>query len=522
MMSWDDEHSTLRLWARDASLWTSTDESQWMGWLDAVGSSLSAESELTDFADEIRREGVRHILLLGMGGSSLCARVFQKTFGATNFLVLDSTDPAQIRACESQIDLNKTLCLVSSKSGSTLETQLLFQHFRTRVKHFVAITDPDSPFEKTALDSGFRKIFHGIPPIGGRYSALSNFGMVPAALMGLDLKKLLGRAYDMFHACGPTLAEHENPGVMLGKFLGENAALGQDKLTLLISPQMLELGSWLEQLIAESTGKNGKGIIPIDREKLQPPEHYGSDRIFAYIRLNGDSNAELDAFAKAVEKVGHPVFRITCHDLYDLGAEFFRWEFATAVAGSILGINPFNQPDVEATKKATTLSLTARAETSELPWIPASAGMTKIGLTLAELLNSIKEDDYFSICAFIEMNDAHEAILQEIRNLILAHKRVATSLGFGPCFLHSTGQLHKGGPNTGVFLQITCDDAIDIEIAEQKFSFSLVKEAQANADLSVLLERGRRCSQHHIRGDLMQGLVALKTEVQSLLQSGRG
>lgn len=556
---WRAAGKVRRLWQRDASLWTGTDEASWLGWLDIAESQLAHAESLKQLAEEIKRENFTDILLLGMGGSSLCPEVLEKTFGPiTGFPrlhVLDSTDPAQIKAIETQVNLAKTLFVVSSKSGTTLEPNIYKQYFFERVKQaigaekagsrFVAITDPGSKMQQVAEADHFRNIFHGVPSIGGRYSALSNFGMVPAALMGLDTAKFLDRTEEMVQACASSVPVHENPGVVLGTVLGTAASNGRDKITIITSPGISDLGAWLEQLLAESTGKQGKGIVPVDREALASPDVYGSDRVFVYIRLDSAPDAAQDARVAALEQAGQPVVRISVGDTYDLGQEFFRWEIATAVAGSILGINAFNQPDVEASKIATR-SLTEQYEkTGSLPAEKAffessgkEAGIKLFtdsknadalakavgnGKSLAGYLrahlNRLNAGDYFALLAYIQMNPEHEARLQEIRHAVRNQKRVATCLGFGPRFLHSTGQAYKGGPNSGVFLQVTCDDSADLRVPGQKYTFGTVKAAQARGDFQVLAERGRRALRIHLGKDLQSGLAALTAAVGQALDA---
>ena len=549
---WQSGGKMKRLWDRDASLWTSTDESNWLGWLDIVEEQSAQQEHLQKFAKEVQTRGFEHILLLGMGGSSLCPEVLRMTFGHIPHFpvlhVLDSTDPAQVKAFEHQIDISKTLFIVSSKSGSTLEPNIFKQYFFERTKqtlgghkaggHFIAITDPGSKMQQVADSDKFLHVFFGRPSIGGRYSALSNFGMIPAAAIGLDTKKFLSRAAEMVRACGPSAAVQENSGAALGVILGAAATAGRDKVTIITSPGISDLGAWLEQLLAESTGKIGKGIIPVDRERLGSPDVYGNDRLFAYLRLENDAHTDQDATLDALEKAGQPVVRITMPDTYDLGAEFFRWEIATAVAGAIIGINAFNQPDVEASKLATR-SLTSEYEKtgslpSEKPFFEDSgiklfsneknaAELTKAATDkslagyLKAHLSRIKAGDYFAVLAYIQMNAEHEQALQEIRHGVRDSKHVATCLGFGPRFLHSTGQAYKGGPNTGVFLQITCDDSVQLPVPGQKYTFGIVKAAQARGDFQVLAERGRRALRLHLAGDLKAGLARLQSAVQAAL-----
>jgi len=545
---WQSKGKVKKLWDRDASLWTGDDESKWLGWLDVVDEQKAQHEQLDKLAKEVRARGFEHILLLGMGGSSLCPEVLRMTFGRIPHFptlhVLDSTDPAQVKAFEHQIEIPKTLFIVSSKSGSTLEPNIFKQYFFERTKqvvgsdkvgsHFIAVTDPGSKMQQVAEHDKFLHIFFGRPSIGGRYSALSNFGMVPAAAMGLDTKKFLDRADEMVRACGAGVSVEENSAVVLGIILGSAAVSGRDKVTIITSHGIADLGAWLEQLLAESTGKIGKGVIPVDREHLSTPDVYGNDRLFVYLRLENEADAEQDAKVAAIEKAGHPVVRITMADIYDLGAEFFRWEIATAVAGSIIGINAFNQPDVEASKVATR-ALTTEYETkgslpAEKPILESdgiklftdeknaaelakAAGEKSLAGYLKAHLNRIHAGDYFAVLGYIQMNAEHEQSLQAVRHAVRDKKHVATCLGFGPRFLHSTGQAYKGGPNSGVFLQITCDDAVELPVPGQKYTFGVVKAAQARGDFQVLAERGRRALRVHLGKDLKNGLAALQAAV---------
>ena len=481
--------------------------------------------------------GFTDALLLGMGGSSLCVEVLGLSFGDQpgfpKMHVLDSTDPAQIRAIESQIDVKKTLFIVSSKSGSTLEPNIFKQYFFERNgrdgSHFFAITDPGSKMQQVAEGDHFHGIFFGLPSIGGRYSALSDFGMVPGAVMGIDTTKFLEGAAAMELACSPCSPVEKNPGVLLGILLGTLAKGGRDKVTIVASPGIHDLGAWLEQLLAESTGKDGKGLVPVDREKPGRPEVYGKDRIFVYARLESGADPEQDRAIEAIAAAGQPVIRITLKSAYDLGQEFFRWEMATAVAGSIIGINAFNQPDVEASKIATKKLTTEFEEKGSLPaekpalvedGLSLFAGKAPKSLdsALLEHFSSIKSGDYFALLAYIQMNEEHEAALQDIRMSVRDKKRVATCLGFGPRFLHSTGQAYKGGPNTGVFLQITADDAEDLQVPGQKYTFGVVKAAQARGDLQVLVERGRRALRIHLGSDVRAGLAKLTAAIGRALK----
>ena len=546
---WKKNNKVARLWQKDASLWTGADESNWLGWLTITEEQLARIAAFKQIADDVRKARFKHALLLGMGGSSLCPEVLRMTFGKIRgypeLHVLDSTDPAQIKAVEAKLDLKSTLCIVSSKSGSTLEPNIYKQYFFERVKtkvgekevgnRFIAITDPGSKLQQVAERDKFRKVFMGVPSIGGRYSALSNFGMAPAAVMGLDVAKFLKNTEEMVQACGASSPADANPGVILGNILGVAATHGRDKLTIIASPGIFDLGAWLEQLIAESTGKNGKGIIPVDRERPARPATYGNDRVFAYIRLASKPNKAQDAAVAALEKAGHPVVRITLPNAYNLGQEFFRWEIATAVAGSIMGINAFNQPDVEASK-IETRKLTSEYEATgklppEAPFFEdkgiklfadeKNAGALKGGATLAGVLQThlsrLGAGDYFAVLGYLPMNPANEKVLQEIRHAVRDNKKVATVLGFGPRFLHSTGQAYKGGPNSGVFLQITCDDAKDLPVPGQKYTFGVVKAAQARGDFAVLAERGRRALRVHLGKNLKGELAKLAKAVQQAL-----
>ncbi|NOT57814.1 MAG: bifunctional transaldolase/phosoglucose isomerase [Deltaproteobacteria bacterium] len=553
LAEWRTRKHIQRLWARDASVWTGTDEGQWLGWLSIVEEQRAHCSELEHFAQETRTAGFRHALVLGMGGSSLCPEVLTHAFGqqagCPRLHVLDSTDPAQVMTTERGIDLAHTLFIVASKSGSTLEPNIFKQYFFERVRRtvgaheagqrFVAITDPGSKMQQVAESDGFRRIFFGVPSIGGRYSALSSFGMVPAAVMGLDVRRFLDRTAKMVKVCGPESSLEDNPGVVLGTILGVAAHAGRDKMTVLASPRIADLGTWLEQLVAESTGKDGKGIIPVDREPLGSLATYGTDRLFVYVRFAPAPDVDQDAFVAALERAGQPVVRIVVNDVYDLGQEFFRWEIATAVAGAILGINPFNQPDVEASKVETRQLTTAYEQTGALPAeaplyegqeialftddknaaaLRASlSGAPSLASYLRAHLQRIHAGDYCALLAYLEMDEVHLALLQAMRRHIRDHKQVATCVGFGPRFLHSTGQAYKGGPNSGVFLQITCDDAIELPVAGQRYTFGVVKAAQARGDFQVLADRQRRVLRVHLGKDVPAGLATLRTALAEAL-----
>ena len=514
---WSESEKIIRIWEKDASVWTSDDEAKWLGWLDIVDEELGDLEKYRAFASDIRSAGFEQVLLMGMGGSSLCPEVLAMTFGKRHFHILDSTDPAQVKSVESKLDLAKTLFIVASKSGSTLEPNCFKQYFFDKVsqnssepgKQFVAITDPGSKMEKIATDDGFRHIFYGKPAIGGRFSALSAFGLVAAVSMGMEAQYFWKSAKKMVSACRDGDAR-SNPGALLGLILGACHKHGRDKLTIFTSPAFRDVGAWLEQLIAESTGKDSVAIIPVDREPILDTANYGDDRIFVSLGLEGERSVDLTQFSQR-----HPVVQISLAEAADLGQEFFRWEFATAVAGAVMGINPFNQPDVEAAKIETRKLTDEFEESGELPdeepffsqdgisLFSSPDYATKIGgesveAILKSHLSNIREGDYFALLAYLEMSERNERLLQSFREKVLHKYRAATCLGFGPRFLHSTGQAYKGGPNTGVFLQITCDDAEDLPVPGQKYTFGIVKAAQARGDFQVLLDRDRRALRLHL------------------------
>ncbi|PYS65578.1 MAG: transaldolase [Acidobacteria bacterium] len=548
---WDTEDKVRRLWERDASLWTNGDEGKWLGWLSIVDEQQRSIRRFPNFSLEVKDAGFSHILLLGMGGSSLCPEVMSRSFGKIEGFpalhVLDSTDPAQIKTLENKIDPANTLFIVSSKSGSTLEPNIFKQYFFDRVRQvvgddevgnrFIAITDPGSKLRQEAEADRFRKIFLGVPSIGGRYSALSDFGLAPAAAMGVDVAKFLDRTHEMVKVCGADVSARNNPGVILGALLGVAHNQGRDKTTIIASPGIHDLGAWLEQLLAESTGKSGKGLVPVDREPTASPETYGDDRVFVYLRLDADADAEPDVAMEAIKDAGQPIVRIAVDDVYNLGQEFFRWEIATAVAGSIIGINPFDQPDVEASKLATRKLTGEYEENGSLPAetpifegdgiklfadernataLNEAASESSLHGYLKAHRDRLAEGDYFALLAYVEMNDNHETSLQSMRRAVRDRRRVATCLGFGPRFLHSTGQAYKGGPNTGVFLQITCEDAFDVPVPGQKYTFGVVKAAQARGDFEVLAARGRRALRVHLGADVKSGLQQLQTAIASV------
>ena len=546
---WRAEGKGRRLWKRDASVWTNHDEAKWLGWLDAVEREQDALKLYQRFADAVKRAKFTDAVVLGMGGSSLGPEVLATTFkqvkGFPKLHILDSTDPAQVRRVEKSINLTRTLFIVSSKSGGTTEPNALMDYFFARVEkvsgqkpgvHFIAVTDPGSSLEKVARQRNFIHVFHGEPSIGGRYSVISPFGLVPAAAAGIDLKKFLAAAGAMAHACGADVPPHENPGIQLGLALGAAARAGRHKVTLSASNQIEDFGAWTEQLISESTGKNGRALIPLADEPLGKPDVYGDDRIFVDLALKGDTSRE--AALKALEQAGHPVIRIAVTDAAHIGQEFFRFEMATAVAGSVIGVNPFDQPDVEAAK-VKTRELTAAFEKSgalpqEEPLVTDGNLAVYTDRNNAEALREagangtveswlkahfsrIESGDYAALLAYIDHNDKDIAALQKARIAIRDNKHVATCVGFGPRFQHSTGQAYKGGPNTGVFVQITADDAKDLPVPGQTASFGIIKAAQARGDFDVLTERDRRALRLHIKGDVSKGLAAINSAVAKAL-----
>ena len=545
--SWRRDGNVRRLWAGDAGLWTDADEASWLGWLRVAEEEGRCVESFSRLSEDVSRQGFTHAVLLGMGGSSLGPQVLAETFGPQKghprLLVLDSTDPAQIRTIESMIDPARTLFIVSSKSGTTLEPNILERYFFERARgavgddeagsRFIAVTDPGSKLEAVAERGRFRHVAFGQPSIGGRYSVLSDFGLIPAAVAGLDITRLLDNARRAMRSCAARVPPADNPAVVLGTVLGVLGKAGRNKVTIVASPGVADFGAWLEQLLAESTGKDGKGLIPVDAEPLGAPEVYGNDRLFVSIRLSDEEDRGREAALSALERAGQPVVRIVLSDRYHIAQQFFHWELATAVAGSILGINPFDQPDVEASKDRTRKLTTAYEESGALPVeealirdgdltlfagdnVPLGHGGT-LADYLGHHLDQVRDGDYCALLAYVERNKVHWDALQKIRLLIRDRKRVATCLEFGPRFLHSTGQAYKGGPNTGVFLQITCDDATDIAVPDRKYTFGVVKAAQARADLEVLVQRGRRALHIHLGPHVAAGLAQLESAVAKVL-----
>ena len=538
---WNSAGNTARLWRRDASLWTNSDESQHLHWLNAVDEQLADLSKFKALAAEVKEDGFTHLLLLATGESSLAPDVFRHTFGnqseAPELLVLDSTDPLQVVSIRSEIDLPRTLFCISSKSGAAVETDTLLKYFFNEATavlgdragdHFIAITDPGSELESKAAALGFRRVYHDIPGACGRFSAFSNLGLIPHAAAGYDTEKLLKRAKLMVDAAKNEDAA-DNPAVLLGLILATAAKLGRDKVTLICSSSIYSLGVWLEQLLAESTGKDGRALIPIDREPIAEPESYGQDRIFAYLKHTNDGDRDIDEHVSELEGLGQPVVRIVLEDLNDIAQAMFQWSIATAVAGAVLDINPFNQPEVAASNLAGNTLISDYVKHGALPHetpILDQQGLQlftdnanaaqifkngeSLGGVIRNHLDRLQHGDYFALLAYLPMFPEYEEVLRQIRKEIVESKQVSSSAGFGPRFLHSTGQLYKGGPNSGVFLQITCDEMEDIAVPGHDYTFGVVKAAQARGDFQILLARNRRALRVHLGPDAGRGLDQLR------------
>jgi transaldolase/glucose-6-phosphate isomerase len=545
LLKWTKDRKNYRLWKGDASLWSNHDEGKWLGWLTIIEEELERIHDLKAFQAEMKRSQFQEVLLLGMGGSSLCAEVLEMTFDSPNefpnFHVLDSTDPHQIRAIQDKLPLDRTLFIVSSKSGTTLEPIILAEYFCQQLEnhsgqaqvgqHFMAITDPGSKLADLACAKNFRKVFYGVPSIGGRYSALSRFGLVPGAAMGIQIEDLLKQARIMKNSCIPEVPAEDNPGVLLGAVLGTLAQQGRNKVTLILSPEIWDMSVWLEQLLAESTGKQGLGLIPISEEKIGPLEIYGKDRVFVFLSVEGTKSRELATQVKKLEGAQHPVIYLNLKGPYSIGQEFFRWEMATAVACSVLGIHPFDQPDVESSKVKTRNITSEFEKTGKLPLetpLVEESGI-QVFMSGAHKFNSIEDlirshldqiacGDYFAILAYLQMSLENEDILNKIRYQIRESKKIATCLEYGPRYLHSTGQLYKGGPNCGVFFMITSEASHDIQVPGHRYSFGTVEIAQARADIEVMLERKRRILRFHLKRETTHGLVQISEAVRNVLK----
>ena len=518
-----DEHDVVRrLWGRDHTLWKPepTEISNRLGWLMVADLMREQVPALEALASAVRDDGFRHVVLLGMGGSSLGPEVLRQTFGSSRgypeLIVLDSTVPAWVRGVTEDIDPARTLFVVSSKSGTTTEPNAFYAHFRGLVeaavgeraagRNFVAITDPGTPLERLAREKDFRHIFLNPPDIGGRYSVLSYFGLVPATLAGVSIVGLLERADTMREGCASCVPSHDSPGAWLGAVMGTMARKGRDKLTLVTSPGIGSFGLWVEQLIAESTGKEGRGIVPVAGEPPINATSYGDDRLFIYLRLEGDDNSQTDDAIERIEASGHPVVRLDLRERLDLGAEFYRWGFATAVAGHISGIHPFDQPNVQDAKDMTEKVLGQYQSSGSLPDTSAS-------LSLPELLSGSRPGDYLAIMAYVRQTHEVDEALEYLRRRVTERYGIATTLGYGPRFLHSTGQLHKGGPASGLFLQITADHGEDVSIPGYPYTFATLADAQALGDLDALKAFGRRAARVHLGHDKGEAIRNLASEV---------
>jgi len=533
-----------RIWKRDPAVWTDSGEENWLGWLDIADRQAVRTDALEELGYAAEADGLDNVVLLGMGGSSLAPEVIASTLRVPGFAIVDSTDPSQVRKVGERFDPARTLYFVSSKSGSTLEPDILRRYFyelagdalgRRAGDHFVAVTDPGSDLESIASRDGYREIFYGLPSVGGRFSALSAFGMAPAAVVGVDVVDFLKRARLMMRAAKKRKVE-ENPAALLGLYLGMWANQGRDKVTVLASDGLRSLGAWLEQLLAESTGKQGRAIIPVDLEPVaENLDVYGDDRVFVALELGDDP--ELRTRIASISKT-HPIVAVGCRTPADLAQEFFRWEFATAVAGSVMGINPFDQPDVQASKTVTKELTTGYEETGALAqeqpffedehvrlFAPARYAVELARSTRRESaagylkahFSRLGPGDYAALLAYLEMNEANVAALQGLRERLLNKTGVATCVGFGPRFLHSTGQAYKGGPNSGVFLQITGDAPQDLDVPGKRYTFGVVKSAQARGDFQVLVDRGRRALRVHLIGDPDQGLDRLVKSARKVI-----
>jgi glucose-6-phosphate isomerase len=521
------------IWQRNPEAWSSNPthlESipKWLGWLDVARTvRQSAVEELQAFAGEVRREGFTHALLMGMGGSSLAPEVMRLTCGvAQGFLdlaVLDSTDPAMVLDFQRRLPPEQTLYLVSTKSGTTTETvsfQRSFYEATRRVageragRQFVAITDAGTALERLAGQLGFRRTFLNPPDIGGRYSALSYFGLVPAALLGIDLAPFLDRALEAMHACAPEREVAENSGAQLGAALAGHAASGRDKVTLVCAERFRSFGYWVEQLLAESTGKEGKGLIPVEGEALGEPSSYGDDRLFVAVGEPGEGEA---ARLRALEAAGHPVIRLPAREPDDLAYQFFIWEFATAVAGALMDIDAFDQPNVQESKDNTERVLGEYVASGRLPTVPEVTPGEGATQALSDLLRDAAPGEYVALMAYLPRTAANDAALTRWRLALRDHLKLATTLGYGPRFLHSTGQLHKGGPDTGRFIQVVGEDAEDAPIPEAPYGFSILKQAQAIGDLQALQAHGRSVVRVRVGQDTQAAINALALETVPLL-----
>jgi transaldolase/glucose-6-phosphate isomerase len=528
LQQFDEERFVARVWKHDASLWKKGDAAHAavirnrLGWLTVAQTMEGCVDELRDFGAALAREGFKHVVLMGMGGSSLCPIVLRQTFGTRpgypELLILDSTVPEAIASLERRLELETTFFIEASKSGTTLESRSFGEYFFEKVKalrgdakraarQFAYITDEGTPLATLGAQRAVRRVFVNPSDIGGRYSALSYFGLVPAAAAGFDVAGLLDRAQSMVQACAAGVPAVQNPAVSLGVALAQAALMnGRDKVTFFASRQIDAMGLWLEQLLAESTGKEGKGLIPVAGEPIGDPAVYGNDRVFVFLELEGDTT--LAAARRALEAAGHPVVAVTLRSALDEAEEFFCWEFATATAGALLGIDPFDEPNVQESKDNTNRILGQGGDGK----MEAQGCAPDDEAAISDLLGSLKAGEYFDIAAFIEPTPSRDELLQGLRVAVRASTKAATTLGYGPRFLHSTGQLHKGGPNTGVFLQLVGKDKVSVSIPGQPFDFGTLKNAQALGDFQSLRSHGRRVLRVNL-GDVDAGLAVLGATV---------
>lgn len=524
-----------RLWEGDATLWKPEPEhariiENALGWLTVARDLAEDLTPLDAFVEELRADGFTDAVLLGMGGSSLAPEVLAGVFGARDgylrLHILDSTDPAAVLGVSERLDLDRTLFIVASKSGGTTETASFHAHFYGLLEqrcgahagqHFVAITDENTSLQRQALEQDFRAVFVNPSDIGGRYSALSYFGMLPAALTGLDLARLLQGATAMMERCGPEVAVVKNPGAELAAVLGSAVREGRDKLTLVTSPALASFGAWIEQLIAESTGKEGRGVLPVDLEPLGAPECYGADRLFVYVRLEDGVDEAQDAALTRLAQAGQPVITLPMGSVWDLGAEFFRWEMATALLGALLGINAFDQPNVQESKDNTKALLEKYTTDGALPTAEGervAVDDDRLGASLAGLLAAARAHDYVCLQAYVQPQEGAWREIERARVALRRGTRLATTAGYGPRFLHSTGQYHKGGPQRGLFVQLVSADATDVSIPGQLYSFSVLKRAQADGDLASLRAHGRHVLRVDLPADAVAGLQLFAATIE--------
>ncbi len=530
---WKEQNFSRRLWSKDPTLWfpdIQPEITDRLGWLSLPEMMQDKLEELVSFAEQVKGEGMRHVVLLGMGGSSLAPDVFQKTFGNADgypqLIVLDSTHPSAVISVEKKLDLKRTLFLVSSKSGTTLETLSLFRYFWNRMSqvveqpgwYFIAITDSGTPLQKLALERGFRRVFESDPDVGGRYSAFTYFGMVPAALIGMDIQILLDRARTAVENCAFCVSEEKASSFILGAALGE-IAKKRDKLTLFTSSSISSFPDWLEQLIAESTGKDGKGILPVAGEPFVSSEDYGQDRLFVFLTLKGEDDKEMEERMNGLKQAGHPVIQIELKDKFDLGREIFSWEVAVASAGSVLGIHPFNQPDVQLAKDFTRKAMEQGDKGTDGSIVDtwSTDDSEALDQALKEWLGQAHPGDYISFQAYLDPTPKTTNALQRLRLELVKHNRLATTLGYGPRFLHSTGQLHKGGQNTGLFLQLI-DEPVGLPVPESDYDFRSLIKAQAEGDYRALKERGRRVLRLNLKTKVEKGFETLHSLIQKTFQ----